>query len=98
MCDLTIKCCREIQRQGDNSHDKLFLMQCDAVNDSGDLVACARYNIQGELSHLGANHNSLVHVVLIVQVQMSSNMKHVGFQVMSVVCCVYFDYWCMIIY
>ena len=62
-----------------NNQSKLLLLQCESGDQSGDLIACARYIMQDEYIQT-IETGSLTHIVLIVQL----SRKHgnfIGFQV-----------------
>lgn len=66
-----------------NTSDILLIVQCDSGDDSDNLLACARYTIQGELQHAN-DKTSAIHVVLLIQLPGIASGRFTGFQVILV--------------
>ncbi|CAG2212297.1 RNF213 [Mytilus edulis] len=62
-----------------NTSDILLIVQCDSGDDSDNLLACARYTIQGELQHAN-DKTSAIHVVLLIQLPGIASGRFTGFQ------------------
>lgn len=62
--------------------DNLLIVQCDCGDQNADLVACARYSIQGELQQISEKHSGNIHVVLIIQLPRVAGSNFTGFQVL----------------
>ena len=64
------------------SGTRVLLLQCDSGNENADLIACTRYNIWDEYSHVKESTVSkLAHVVLLIQLPRVAGGCFVGFQV-----------------
>ena len=61
--------------------DRLLIVQCDCGDKNADLIACARFSIQGELQQVKGCHTGNVSVVLIVQLPRIAGNNFTGFQV-----------------
>ncbi|CAC5380698.1 RNF213 [Mytilus coruscus] len=74
--------CRQIRFSLEKkmTSDNLLIVQCDCGDQNADLVACARYSIQGELQHITEKHSGNIHVVLIVQLPRVAGSNFTGFQ------------------
>lgn len=63
--------------------DFLLVVQCESGDKKSDLVACARYVIQGELQQIqrdkGVSH--LIHVIFLIQLPGIAGACFTGFQV-----------------
>ncbi|XP_071137105.1 E3 ubiquitin-protein ligase rnf213-alpha-like [Mytilus edulis] len=74
--------CRQIRFSLEKSMtvDSLLIVQCDCGDQNADLIACARYSIQGELQQIMEKHSGNIHVVLIVQLPRVAGSNFTGFQ------------------
>lgn len=68
-----------------NTASRLFLLQCDAGDANPELIACARYNISNEYSHVVESQLELcqqqqIHVVFIIQLPRVPGGCFAGFQ------------------
>ncbi|XP_076109129.1 E3 ubiquitin-protein ligase rnf213-alpha-like [Mytilus galloprovincialis] len=74
--------CRQIRFSLEKkmTSDNLLIVQCDCGDQNADLVACARYSIQGELQQISEKHSGNIHVVLIIQLPRVAGSNFTGFQ------------------
>ena len=61
----------------------LLLIQCDCGDQNADLIACARYSIQGELQQIKGRHQGIIYVALVIQLPRLAGANFTGFQVMQ---------------
>lgn len=62
-------------------NDSLLIVQCDCGDQNADLIACARYSIQGELKQTLEKQTVNVYVILIIQLPRVAGQNFTGFQV-----------------
>ncbi|CAC5422253.1 RNF213 [Mytilus coruscus] len=60
--------------------DSLLIVQCDCGDQNADLIACARYSIQGELKQTSEKLIGNVYVILIIQLPRVAGQTFTGFQ------------------
>ena len=61
--------------------DMLLIVQCDCGDQNADLIACARYTVQGELQQIQQDRASDIHVVFLIQLPGIAGGCFTGFQV-----------------
>ena len=62
--------------------DMLLIVQCDCGDQNADLVACARYTVQGELQQVQEDRIDGIHVVFLIQLPGIAGGCFSGFQVL----------------
>ncbi|XP_063404431.1 E3 ubiquitin-protein ligase rnf213-alpha-like [Mytilus trossulus] len=63
-----------------NPSDLLLIVQCDCGDQNADLIACARYTVQGELQQIPEEISTDVHVVFLIQLPGIAGGCFSGFQ------------------
>ena len=64
----------------------LLIVQCDCGDQNADLIACARYTVQGELQQVRQDRTADIHVVFLIQLPGIAGGCFTGFQV-GIACC-----------
>ena len=59
----------------------LLIVQCDCGDQNADLIACARYTVQGELQQIQQDRTSDIHVIFLIQLPGIAGGCFTGFQV-----------------
>ena len=72
--------CRSFFDQS-NTSDMLLIVQCDCGDQNADLIACARYIVQGELQQVRQDRTTDIHVVFLIQLPGIAGECFTGFQV-----------------
>ncbi|XP_071137099.1 E3 ubiquitin-protein ligase rnf213-alpha-like [Mytilus edulis] len=60
--------------------DSLLIVQCDCGDQNADLIACARYTVQGELQQVREERQYAIHVVFLIQLPGIAGGCFTGFQ------------------
>jgi hypothetical protein len=66
----------------------LLIVQCDCGDQNADLIACARYTVQGELQQVRQDRTADIHVVFLIQLPGIAGGCFPGFQVGMAYCLV----------
>ena len=66
----------------------LLIVQCDCGDQNADLIACARYTVQGELQQVQQDRTADIHVVFLIQLPGIAGGCFTGFQVGIAYCLV----------
>lgn len=66
-----------------NKTDSLLIVQCDCGDQNADLIACARYSMQGELTETSEKQTRQVFVIFIIQLPREAGHNFKGFQVIQ---------------
>jgi hypothetical protein len=66
----------------------LLIVQCDCGDQNADLIACARYTVQGELQQVRQDRTADIHVVFLIQLPGIAGGCFTGFQVGIAYCLV----------